>query len=83
MTVLRFRSPLSHREYPTVLAKLREDQVALFVEALQLLAESTAQGERFNIDFEEEHFVARLHKLGKVSHTSDVLLKFGLRARTD
>ena len=71
--------PFAHCKDWTGFAELREDQIAVFVEALQLLAESTAQSKRLNFDLQQKHVIAGLHEVGKVGHGADVLSELGLR----
>ena len=83
LSVLWLGPPAAHCEYATRLAELREDQVAVLVEALQFLAQAAAQRERLNMDLKHKQIVARLHKLGKVRNSADILTQLRFRRRSD
>lgn len=84
LTVLWLGSPFAHSKYWVCLAKLREDQICVFVESLQLLWESAAQGKRLNLDLEQKRHVRLvLNQLRKVGNRANILPQHHLRALTD
>ena len=59
--ILRLGPPTAHSKDVAGLAELREDKIAVLVEALQFLAEAAAQGERLNVDLQYKQVVASLY----------------------
>ena len=84
LAVLGLGSPFAHSEYRVCLAELRKNQIRVFVESLQLLWESAAQGERLDLNLEQERHVRLvLNQLRKVSNRANVLPQHHLRALSD
>ena len=52
LAVFRLGPPFAHCEDIAGLAELRENQIAVFVEALEFLAEAATQGKGLDRDFE-------------------------------
>ena len=78
LSIFRLGPPFADCKDWTGFTELRKDQVAVFVKALKLLAESAAQSERLDFDLQQKHVIAGLHEVGKVSHGTDVLSELGL-----
>ena len=83
LPVFGLGSPAAHGEDRARLAELREDKIAVPVEALQLLAQPAPQRERLDLDFENENVITCLHQLREIGHSPDVLLQQSLRCRTN
>ena len=70
--------PFAHCEDWTGFTELSKDQIAVFVKALKLLAESAAQSKRLDFDLQQKHVIAGLHEVGKVGNGTDVLPELSL-----
>ena len=78
LPVFRLGSPAAHSEYWAGLAKLRENQVAVFVETCELLTQSTSERERLDLDFKDKDVIASLHQLSEIRDSSDILFQENL-----
>ena len=83
LSIFRLGAPFAHCKDWTGFAELRKDQIAVFVKALKLLAESTAQSKRLDFDLQQKHVIAGLHEVGKVGHGTDVLPELSLWRNSD
>lgn len=78
LSIFRLRPPFAHCKDWTGFTELREDQIAVFVKALKLLAESAAQSKRLDFNLQQKHVIAGLHEVGKVGHGTNVLSQLSL-----
>lgn len=83
LTVLGLGAPFSNWEGWAGLAKLREDEVTLFVEALQLLTQSSPKCEGLDVDFKQKHVIACLNELRKIGYRANILLQSSLGRAAD
>ena len=83
LSIFRLGPPFAHCKDWTGFTELRKDQIAVFVKALKLLAESAAQSKGLDFNLQQEHVIAGLHEVGKVGHGTDVLSELGLWRDSD